>query len=100
VAQRRQEMGIRMALGAERANIVWLVVRQGLLLVATGVAVGLMFGLVLTRFMASALYKTGARDALTFAVTPLLFLGIALVACYLPARRATKVDPLEALKAG
>ena len=100
VAQRRQEMGIRMALGAERANIVWLVVRQGLLLVATGVAVGLIFGLVLTRFMASALYKTGARDALTFAVTPLLFLGIALVACYLPARRATKVDPLEALKAG
>jgi putative ABC transport system permease protein len=100
VAQRRQEMGIRLALGAERANIVWLVVRQGLLLVATGVVVGLVFGLLLTRFMASALYETGARDVATFLVTPLVFLCVAVVACYLPARRATKVDPLEALKAG
>lgn len=100
VAQRRQEMGIRLALGAERANIVWLVVRQGLLLVATGVGVGLSFGLLLTRFMASALYKTDARDVATFVVTPLAFLCVAVVACYLPARRATKVDPLEALKAG
>jgi putative ABC transport system permease protein len=98
VAQRRQELGIRLALGAERGNIVWLVVRQGLLLVATGVVVGLAFGLALTRFMASALYKTDARDVVTFAMAPLVFLGIALVACYLPARRATKVDPLEALK--
>jgi putative ABC transport system permease protein len=98
VAQRRQELGIRLALGAERRNIVWLVVRQGLLLVATGVAVGLVFGLALTRFMASALYKTDARDVATFAVAPLIFLGIALAACYPPARRATKVDPLEALK--
>ena len=98
VAQRRQEMGIRLALGAERGNIVWLVVRQGLMLVTTGIVIGVLLGLTLTRFMASALYQTGAHDTAAFVFAPLLFLGIAMLACYLPARRATKVDPIEALR--
>jgi putative ABC transport system permease protein len=99
VVQRRQELGIRMALGAERKDIVWMVMRQGLLLVVAGLAIGLIFGLLLTRFMASALYQTGTRDLAAFAFAPLMFLCIALFACYLPARHATRVDPIESLKA-
>lgn len=98
VAQRRQEFGIRMALGAEHADILHLVVRQGLLLAIAGIAIGLMAALLFTRVMASMLYKVGALDLATFVLTPLLFLGIALFASYLPARRATKVNPIEALK--
>jgi putative ABC transport system permease protein len=99
VTQRRQELGIRLALGAKRGDIVWLVMRQGLVLVASGIAVGFVFALLLTRFMASTLYKTSAHDVAAFALAPLLFLCITLVACYLPARRATEVNPLEAMNA-
>ena len=98
VAQRRQEIGIRLALGAERSAVLWAVVRQGLVLVVAGIAIGLAAGLFATQLMASALYKTSARDLTTFALAPLVFLGIALLASYLPARRATKVDPLEAMR--
>lgn len=98
VAQRRQEFGIRLALGAERGNILRLVVRQGFLLASAGIAIGLIIALLLTRLMSSLLYKVGARDGLTFVFAPLLFLGIALLGSYLPARRATKVEPIEALK--
>jgi putative ABC transport system permease protein len=98
VAQRRQEFGIRLALGAEHADILHLVVRQGLLLAIAGIAIGLMAALLFTRLMSSMLYKVGALDLATFILTPLLFLGIALFASYLPARRATKVNPIEALK--
>ena len=98
VAQRRQEFGIRLALGAERADILALVVGQGLTLAAIGVAIGLIAALFLTRLMSTLLYKVGAHDVLTFVLTPFLFLGIALLASYLPARRATKVDPVEALR--
>ncbi len=98
VAQRRQEFGIRLALGAERADILRLVVRQGLSLAAAGIALGLIVALFLTRMMSSLLYKINARDLVTFVLTPLVFLCIALLASYLPARRATKVHPLEALK--
>jgi putative ABC transport system permease protein len=98
VAQRRQELGIRLALGAERSDILRLVVRHGLTLTAAGIAIGLVAALLLTRLMSSLLYKVGARDPATFALAPLLFLGVALLASYLPARRATKVDPAEALK--
>lgn len=100
VTQRRQEMGIRMALGAERNNIVRLVVRQGMLLVATGIFIGLIAGFLLTRFLQSTLYKTGTHDMATFILAPLALLAIAFLACYLPAQRATKVDPVETLKAG
>jgi len=98
VAQRRQEFGIRLALGAEHADILSLVVRQGLLLSISGIGLGLIIALFLTQIMSSMLYKTGTRDLTTFVLTPLVFLGIALLACYLPARRATKVDPIEALR--
>jgi ABC-type antimicrobial peptide transport system permease subunit len=98
VAQRRQEFGIRLALGAERADILRLVVRQGLVLAFGGIAIGLLAALLFTRLMSSLLYKVGARDLATFILTPLLFVCVALLASYLPARRATKVDPMEALR--
>jgi len=98
VAQRRHEFGIRLALGAEQTDILRLVVRQGLLLAIAGIAIGLATALWLTRMMASMLYKVGTLDLATFLLAPLVFLGIALCASYLPARRATKVDPIEALK--
>jgi putative ABC transport system permease protein len=100
VVQRHQEMAIRLALGAERNDILWLVVRQGLVLAISGIAVGLVAGFLLTQLMAGVLYKTSAHDLRTFALAPLLFLVIAWLASYLPARRATKVDPLDSLKAG
>ena len=100
VVQRRQEMAIRLALGAERNDILWLVVRQGLVLAISGIAVGLAAGFLLTRLMASVLYKTSTRDLSTFALAPLVFLLIAWLASYLPARRATRVDPLDTLRAG
>jgi putative ABC transport system permease protein len=98
VAQRRQEFGIRLALGAGHDDIVQLVLRQGFVLAIAGIAIGLMSALLLTHLMSSLLYKVGARDLATFALTPLLLLGIDLVASYLPARRATKVNPIQALR--
>jgi putative ABC transport system permease protein len=97
VAQRRQEFGIRLALGAERGDILRLVLRHGLLLTGAGIAAGLAGAFLMARVVETTLYKTGARDAMTFVVAPLVFLGIALLACYLPALRATKADPVEAL---
>ncbi|HEY3768644.1 MAG TPA: ABC transporter permease [Candidatus Angelobacter sp.] len=102
VAQRRQEMGIRLALGAEKSDIVRLVVGQGLMLAVAGIVIGLLGALALSWIMASmlsrVLYGVGARDLTTFAAAPLVFLVIALFASYLPARRATQVDPNEALR--
>jgi putative ABC transport system permease protein len=100
VVQRRQEMAIRLALGADRVDILWLIVRQGLVLAVTGIALGLGAGLLLTQLMSSVLYKTSAHDLRTFALAPLVFLLIAWVASYVPARRATRVNPLDTLKAG
>jgi putative ABC transport system permease protein len=75
-----------------------LVVRQGLILAITGIAIGLVAALFFTSLMSSLLYKVAARDPATFILTPLLFVGVALLASYLPARRATKVNPMEALR--
>lgn len=98
VAQRRQELGIRLALGAKRSDIQRLVVRQGMVLAISGIVIGLVAALFLTRLMSSLLYKVGQYDLPTFVLAPLVFLGIALLASYLPARRATQVHPTEALR--
>ena len=102
VAQRRQELGIRLALGAEKSDILRLVVGYGLTLAGAGIVIGLVFALALSWVMASVLsgvlYKISARDLTTFAIAPLVFLLISLLASYLPARRATQVDPNEALR--
>ncbi len=98
VAQRRYELGVRLALGAQRADILGLVVRQGLTLVAAGIGIGLIAALFLTRLMSSMLYQVGTLDLATFAIAPLVFLSIAMLASYLPARNATRVDAAEALR--
>ena len=100
VAQRRQEMGIRMALGAATTDILRLVVNQGLLLAGVGIIIGLVAALAVTRIMSSLLYQVGTHDVVTFAVTSLGCLSIATLASYLPALRATRVDPAEALRHG
>lgn len=99
VVQRRQELAIRLALGASHDDLHRLVIRHGLLLAAVGIVIGWIAGLGLTRLMAGVLYQTSARDLRTFVLAPLVFLVIAWVASYLPARRATHVDPIETLKA-
>ncbi|HMX26324.1 MAG TPA: permease, partial [Blastocatellia bacterium] len=88
----------RMALGAQPANIQTLVLRQSLMLVSIGIGIGLAGAFVLTRAMASLLFGVSTRDVVTFALTPLLLGGVALLASYLPARRAAKVDPMIALR--
>lgn len=98
VAQRQHELGIRLALGAGTSDILRLVVRQGLLLAGSGVVVGLIAAFLMTKLMSSLLYKVGTHDGVTFVVVPLLFLGIGVLTSYVPARRATKVDPIEAMR--
>jgi putative ABC transport system permease protein len=98
VAQRQHELGIRLALGAGTSDIMRLVVRQGLVLAASGIIAGLVAALLMTKLMSSLLYKVGTHDVMTFVLAPLLFLGIAFLTSYVPARRATKVDPIEAMR--
>ena len=98
VSQRTQEIGIRMALGAQVRHIMQLILKHGVTLVALGVALGVVAAVVLTRLMAHMLYGVTATDPLTFSAIALLLTVVALVACYLPARRAAHVDPVTALR--
>jgi putative ABC transport system permease protein len=98
VAQRTHEIGIRMALGANRAEVLRMVLRQGTFMVATGMVIGWAGSLVVTRYLRSLLYDVKPTDPATFVAVSLVLVGVALAACYLPARRAANVDPMVALR--
>ena len=98
VSERTHEIGIRLALGAQRSDILRMVVRQGLGLAIAGAAVGLVCALIVSHLMAGMLYGVRPSDPVTFAGVALLLIGVALLACYIPARRAIRVDPLVALR--
>jgi predicted permease len=99
VSQRTQEFGVRMALGANGRDVLWHVLRQGLLLATCGVAIGLAMALAVTRLLSGFLYGVSPFDPLTFAGIPFLLALVSLIACWVPARRATRVNPIEALRA-
>ncbi|PYI76888.1 MAG: hypothetical protein DMF04_07610, partial [Verrucomicrobia bacterium] len=98
VSERTHEIGIRLALGASKSNILRIVLRQGLALATAGAAVGLLCALIVSHLMESLLYGVRPTDPVTFAGVTLLFVGVALLACYVPARQATNVDPISALR--
>jgi ABC-type antimicrobial peptide transport system permease subunit len=98
VSQRTREIGIRVALGAGRRHVLRLVLNEGMLVISAGLAIGLVASSLLTRFLASLLFGVSPTDPLTFACVAFLLAVVALAACYVPARRAIRVDPMVALK--
>jgi putative ABC transport system permease protein len=98
VSRRTQEIGIRMALGATESNVLRMVLGEALRVVLAGVGIGLLASLVLGQYIKSLLFGVAPADPLTFAVVPALLLFVALAACYVPARRAMRVDPMVALR--
>lgn len=98
VARRTKEIGVRMALGANPSDVLRMIIGEGLALTLAGIVIGLLLALVLTRAVASFLYGVGALDPLTYLAAISLLVGVALLACYFPARRAARVDPMVALR--
>jgi ABC-type antimicrobial peptide transport system permease subunit len=98
VTRRTREIGIRMAIGAQQNNVIAMIVKHGLALALVGAAIGIVASVGATRLLGSLLYGVHAGDPITLAIVGILLLLVALVACYLPARRATRVDPLVALR--
>jgi putative ABC transport system permease protein len=98
VAQRTHEIGIRAALGATAGDVLRLILRGGMLMTGIGVAIGVAGALALTRLLASMLFGVGSRDPVTIAAVAAILASVALIACYIPARRAARVDPLIALR--
>ena len=98
INQRNHEIGIRLALGARQGDVLRLIMQQGMSMVGIGLAIGLIGALLLTRFLASQLFEVSHTDPMTFAIIALLLLSVSLLACYFPARRAMKVDPMVAIR--
>jgi predicted permease len=98
VARRTREIGIRMALGAQRATVQWMILREGSLMLATGLALGLLLAIGTGRVVSGLLYNVGALDPIAFIIAPLVLAAAALIATWLPAHRATLVDPIQALR--
>jgi len=98
VSRRTREFGLRMAVGAQRSDVVELVLKRGIRLAALGIVLGLAAAFGLTRFLSAMLFGIAPTDSATFLVTPILLIAIALLACWLPARRAARVDPMVALR--
>jgi putative ABC transport system permease protein len=98
VVQRTQELGVRLALGAQRRDIIMMILRDGTLLAAAGIVIGALAALWLTRFLRSLLFGIQATDPLTYVAVALILVSLAVLASYVPARRATRVDPLIALR--
>src|SRR5262249_34146686 len=98
VARRAKEIGVRMALGADRANVLRMIIGEGLALTSIGIVIGLALALALTRALAGFLYGVSCADPLTYLATTLILIIVALLACYFPARRAADVDPMTALR--
>jgi len=98
VARRTHEIGVRMALGAQRSDVLKLVIKKGLILIVVGLIVGVAGALALSRVLASFLFSVTPTDLMTFVAVSLLLIVVGLVACYIPARRAAKIDPMVALR--